>query len=93
MMNKRLGLFAKLAFLSILIFLAISIIQMNIRINELRKTQEELQQQANEGRLEVEELYQQLENELDETMIKKIAREKLNLRDPGDIIFASDLPN
>lgn len=92
-MNKKLGLFAKLAFFSILIFLAISIVQMNIRINELRKTEEQLQQQVDEGRLEVEELNQQLENELDEKMIKKIAREKLNLRDPGDIIFASDLPN
>ncbi len=90
---KRIGLFAKLAFLSILIFLAISIVQMNIRINELRKTEEQLQQQVDQGKLEVEELNQQLETELNEEMIKKIAREKLDLRDPGDIIFASDLPN
>ena len=92
-MNKKLGLFAKLAFLSILIFLIISIVQMNIRINTLRQTEQELQNQLDSDKLEMEELGQQLEAELDEEMIKKIAREKLGLREPGDIIFASDLPN
>lgn len=92
-MVKRLGLFAKLAFLSVLIFLVISVVQMNIRIRDLREDEEALKQQLLEGQLNVEEMNGQLGQELDEELIKKIAREKLNLRDPGDIIFASDLPN
>ena len=92
-MDKKFGLFAKLAFLSILIFLVISVVQMNIRINSLRDTRDELQSELDKVKLEAEELGQQLDIELDEEMIKKIAREKLDLRDPGDIIFASDLPN
>ena len=92
-MVKRLGLFAKLAFLSVLIFLVISVVQMNIRIRDLREDEEALKQQLLEGQLNVEEMNGQLGRELDEELIKKIAREKLNLRDPGDIIFASDLPN
>ena len=92
-MVKRLGLFAKLAFLSVLIFLVISVVQMNIRIRDLREDEEALKEQLLQSQLNVEEMNGELGQELSEELIKKIAREKLNLRDPGDIIFASDLPN
>ena len=34
-----------------------------------------------------------LSEEVTEETIKRIAREKLNLRDPSELVYANDLPN
>ena len=41
----------------------------------------------------VEKLNSQLQEEVTEETIKRVAREKLNLRDPGELIYSNDLPN
>lgn len=92
-MRHRLGFFAKLAFLSILFFLAISIIDKNIEINELKKEQEKLSSQLQSYTLHVERLNAQLNEEVTEETIKRIAREKLNLRDSDNLVYENDLPN
>ncbi len=92
-MGHKLGFFAKLAFLAILFFLAISIVDKNIEINSLKKEEEKLAAQRQAYTLKVERLNAQLEEEVTEETIKRIAREKLNLRDPDDLVYANDLPN
>lgn len=92
-MLRKLGFFGKLAFLAILFFLAISIVDKNIEINALKKQEEKLAAQRQAYTLRVERLNAQLEEEVSEETIKRIAREKLNLRDPGDLVYANDLPN
>ena len=90
---KKIGVFAILALVTVMIFLIISIVQLNVVINRKRAEELELTRIRNAGKLRVEELNQQISEEITPETIKRIAREKLNLRDPGVIICASDLPN
>ena len=92
-MQHRIGFFGKLAFLAILFFLVISIIDKNLEINDLKKEEEKLKAQRQSYTLQVERLNSQLKEEVTEETIKRIAREKLNLRDPDDLVYANDLPN
>ncbi len=92
-MKKGFGFFATLALVALLVFLVISIVEKNIEINNLENEERRLETQKAQLTLTVEKLDAQLNREMDEETIKRIAREKLNLRDPGDEAFASDLPN
>ena len=90
---RRAGFFAKLALIAIVFFLAISIVDKNIEINQLKKEAEKLDSERRAYTLKVERLNSQLEEEVSEETIKRIAKEKLNLRDPDDLVYANDLPN
>jgi len=92
-MHRRLGFFAKLAFVSIIFFLVITIVTKNIEINELKKEEEKLQKERAAYTLQVERLNSQLKEEVSADTIKRIAKEKLNLREPSDLVYANDLPN
>lgn len=92
-MRHRLGFFAKLAFVALIFVLIVSIVDKNLKINDLKEEENRLQEQVRSYTLQVEKLNSQLEETVTEETIKRIAREKLNLRDPGDIIYANDLPN
>jgi cell division protein FtsB len=92
-MRHRLGFFAKLAFVALIFVLIISIVDKNLKINDLKEEEERLREQVRSYTLQVEKLNSQLEETVTEETIKRIAREKLNLRDPGDMIYANDLPN
>ena len=65
----------------------------NIRINSLKEQQKKLEAERNTYSLQVERLNAELNEEVSEETIKRIAREKLNLREPGNVIYANDLPN
>lgn len=92
-MRNRLGFFGKLAFVAIILFLIVSIVDKNIEINALKEKEEKIREQMQAYTLQVERLNSQLEEEVTEETIKRIAREKLNLRDPEDLIYANDLPS
>ena len=91
-MQKGFGFFAKIALIAILFFLAFSIITKNIEINELKDKKEALQQEIDQAKLEVERMESQMEDELDEETVKRIAKDKLNLREAGDVSYQNDLP-
>ena len=92
-MQSKLGFFGKLAFVAIILFLIISIVDKNLEINDLREKEEKINNQMQAYTLYVEKLNAQLEEEVSEETIKRVAREKLNLRDPGELIYSNDLPN
>ena len=73
---RRAGFFAKLALIAIVFFLAISIVDKNIEINQLKKEAEKLDSERRAYTLKVERLNSQLEEEVSEETIKRIAREK-----------------
>jgi cell division protein FtsB len=73
--------------------LTILIVDANIELNALKKKEEKLIEQRQAYTLRVERLNAQVEEEVSEDTIKRIAREKLNLRDPGELVYANDLPN
>ena len=92
-MKHRLSFFAKLAFLAVLLLLAISIVNQNLQINSLKEQEARLIAERNSYTLKVERLESELNEEVSEETIKRIAKEKLNLREPGSIVYANDLPN
>ena len=92
-MQSKLGFFGKLAFVAIILFLIISIVDKNLEINDLREKEEKINNQMQAYTLYGEKLNAQLEEEVSEETIKRVAREKLNLRDPGELIYSNDLPN
>lgn len=92
-MRSKIGFFGKLAFIAIIVFLIISIVDKNLQINDLKEKEEKINNQMQAYTLYVEKLNSQLEEEVSEETIKRVAREKLNLRDPGELIYSNDLPN
>lgn len=93
MTKHRLNFFVKLAFVAILLFLVVSIVNKNLQINSLKEQQKRLEAEKSTYTLQVERLNAQLSEEVSEETIKRIAREKLNLREPGNVVYANDLPN
>lgn len=92
-MKGKLGFFARLAFLAILFFLFVVMIQVNMQINELKDERDAVAQELYEQREAVAKVQQSLDAPFSEETIRQIAKDELNLSDPGDIIYESDSPN
>jgi len=88
----KLGFPARIAICVVVVFLLFSIVRAELSLKELKDTHDALAAQVEKYEFSVEELKEKLAQPLDEKTIKRFAREKLNLRDPGDILFVSDLP-
>ena len=92
--KKRVNPIVKIAFVCILLVLLIVCVKLNMLINDFKY--EIVRKQG-----EIEKLLQENERtenevrtfELNEETIKKIAREKLGLRDNDTIIFENSQPN
>ncbi len=91
-MRKNLAFFGKIVFFVVVLFLVVTIINKNLEINDLKEKEKKVREQMQAYTLQVERLSSQLEEEVSEETIKRIAREKLNLRDPGDLIYANEQP-
>ena len=72
--------------------MVVTIINKNLEINDLKNKEKKVREQMQAYTLQVERLSSQLKEEVSEETIKRIAREKLNLRDPGDLIYANEQP-
>lgn len=92
-MKGRLNFFARLAFLAILFFLFVVMIQVNMQINELREEYDEVKEELVRQQEAVAKVQEELDAPYSEETIRRIAKEQLNLCDPGDILYESDSPN
>lgn len=85
--------FVKAAVFAFSVFAVISLVQLQLRINALESEYEDTLEEVEE----LEEKKEKLENERasinDEEHIVDVAKEKLNLRLPEEIIFYNDLYN
>ena len=93
MTKHRFGFFAKLAFVAVLLFLAISIVKKNLAINDWNNKIEEMQQELARSQSELDELNEFLSKEKSEETIKQVAREELNLRDKNTVTYKNAHPN
>ena len=91
-MRAKFVFFGKIIFVAVVLFLVVTIIDKNLQINDLKEKEKKVREQMQAYTLQVERLSTQLEEEVSEETIKRIAREKLNLRDPGDLIYANEQP-
>ncbi len=92
--RSRIDFWIKFAVVCVILFFFFASIKLNVDINNIK---EEVAQAANEiekKQLEIEKTRSEIDTfELNEETIKKIAREKLNLRESDAIIFESSQPN
>ena len=86
MARQRANIIVRLAVLCVAVFLVFSAVNMQFRLSELREDKAQLEEEL--AVLEDRLIYMQLR--LD-APIRRIAREKLNYRDPDEILFYNDL--
>ena len=90
-MTGSLLLFFKLVFAVIMIFCITMILRLQFQFNTLNDQKKELKQQVDDLRYSNEELQNELDEEIDEDYMIKVAREKLDYHMPDEIIYYNDL--
>lgn len=93
MERKNTGVFVKLAIFALAVFAVISIVYLQLTINEERTKRDSLKAEVSALEEERDALQNQIDAPMDEEYIIDIAKEKLNLRLPEEIIFYNNLYN
>lgn len=91
MERKNTGVFVKLAIFALATFAVVSIVYLQLTINEERTKRDTLKAEVGALEEERDELKNQIDAPMDEEYIIDIAKEKLNLRLPEEIIFYNNL--
>ena len=86
----RLNFFVKLTILGVICVCAVNIIKIRTDYNDLKDREAELLKEKAEYEEAIDKLKFDLEQEMDEDYIMRIAREKLNYYLPDEIIFYND---
>ncbi len=89
--KKRTNLFVKLALVAFGLFCLATIVSQQFQLNALENKMETLRRQISAKEESVGAIQNRLEEPFDKEYIIKIAREKLNMRLPNEIVFYSDL--
>lgn len=93
-MNKkpvRANLVVRIAFTLIFIFLFVSVINLQVEMNELRKLRDERVAKVAELQDDVDELELRIDEPIDDKYIERVARELLGFRKPNEIIFVNGI--
>lgn len=93
MERKNTGVFVKIAIFALAVFAVISIVHLQLTFNEYRTQRDALKAEVDALQEKANALQNQMEAPVDEDYIIGIAKEKLNLRLPEEIIFYNDLYN
>ena len=86
---KRAGLLTKVLILVLLIVVAISLLELNNRVEQAQAQKADLARQVAAQTQTNADLTDAIEHSDDLDRIKDVAREKLGLVEPGEIIFYS----
>ena len=84
------NLFVKLAMLVFSVFCFITIITLQLENNSMKERAEALDARIQEYQIYIEDLQTTLSAPMDEEYVADIAREKLGLRHPQEVVFYSD---
>lgn len=95
MQNKplRTNFVVRVAFVLIFIFLFISVINLQVEMNDLRKERDARIEIINQLQDDVDEYELRLSETIDDEYIERVAREKLGLCKPNEIIFVNGIKN
>lgn len=85
--SKKFSFFAKLTILVVICFCVVNIVKLRFDYNELRDREAELSAQKQQYEEKIDQLQSDLNHEMDNDYIMRIAREKLNYYLPDEIIF------
>lgn len=91
MKRQRTSLTVKFALGGILVVLFISVINMQLSLNTLRRERAQLESDIADLQDDIEETKYRLSEETNAAYIERYAREKLNYRYPNEILFYNDI--
>ena len=77
----------RIAITVLLVVSTVTLVQNRIRINELRAQKETLEAAVEELNERIDEIKYDLSHELTDEYIERIARDRLNMHLPGEIVF------
>ena len=89
----RTNLIIRIAFSLIFIFLFVSVINLQNEMKSLRDDRDARAKKVTELQDNIDELELRINTPVDEEFIKRIARDRLGLRDSDEIIFYTDIGN
>ena len=84
---KRGNFFVIMLFAFLIVASVFTIVGLQNKLNDLRADYEELEKMLVDYKDEVDELKHELESEIDDEYVAKIARERLGYHMPGEKIF------
>lgn len=87
------NLIAKFAVLCIIVILIYAVIDIQMELNELKNTKEELEEQIAEVEDVIEEVTIRLDAPITDEYIERVVRDKLKYRKSGEIIFYNTFAN
>lgn len=85
------NLFVKLALCVVALFSVITIVSLQLQYNDLKAQHSALRAEIAAAEERIEEVKETLDMPFDDEYVIKIAREKLNLRLPEEVVFYNDL--
>lgn len=88
---KRTNLIIRISFVLIFIFLLVSVINLQVRMKDLRDKREEKIEKVNKISDRIDELEIRISAPMDDDYIERVARERLGFRNPNEIIFYNDI--
>lgn len=91
MKRQRTSLAVKFALGGILVVLFISVINMQLSLNTLRRERAQLESDIADLQDDIEETKYRLSEETNAAYIERYARKKLNYRYPNEILFYNDI--
>ena len=91
MTRKKTSVFVKAAIFVFAVFAVISVVRLQFQYNEYKVKRDLLKADVGALQDEVEQLEHQLETPVDDEYIIEIAKDKLSLRLPEEVIFYNDL--
>ncbi len=90
MKTENLNFFVKLTMIVIIFFSVVSIVRLRTSYRELEAAEAEMQEQRVAYLDEIDRLKEELDHEMDQDYVMRIARERLNYYLPDEILFYSD---
>ncbi len=90
-MNRKTNVFIKVAIFAFVIFAVISVVELQFKYNDYKLQRDVLKAEVEALEEEKNALEDQLNTPIDEEYIISVAKEKLSLRLPEEIIFYNDL--
>jgi len=85
--KRRTGFLTKIAIVVFSVYVAVTLINLQVQINERRREETVLRHQLEVTRARNTALTAVIDSELTDEMIKSQAREKLDLVEPGERVF------
>lgn len=93
-MKKKFGFLTKFTILCSFCFIAFLIVHQHMKNSDLQEELDQLQAEKDAYQETIDYLSAKIsEDGLDPDLVRSIAKEKLNFREEGVIIFANNLPN